>query len=68
MGSSNAYKCLFALHKLLIFGPILLIMLVGGFENGEIYAYVIKACPLIELEFSDQYTMFIQGTSIGKKI
>ena len=47
MGSSNAYNCLFALHKLAIFGPNLLIMWEGVFENGEKYAYVIKVWPLI---------------------
>ena len=47
VGSSNAYNCLFTLHKKAIFGPILLIMWVGGFKNGEKYAYVIKVWPLI---------------------
>ena len=49
MGSSNAYNCLFVLHKLAMFGPNLLVMWVGGLENGEQYAYVIKVCPLMEL-------------------
>ena len=38
VGSSNAYNCLFTLHKYAIFGPILLIMWVGGLENGKKYA------------------------------
>jgi len=49
IGSSNAYNYLFALHKLAIFGPNLLVMWVGGLENGEQYAYEIKVCSLIEL-------------------
>ena len=32
--------------KKAIFGPILLIMWVGGFKNGKKYAYVIKVRPL----------------------
>ena len=49
VGSSNAYNCLFTVHKLAIFDPILLIMWVCGFKNGEKCAYVIKVWPLIEL-------------------
>ena len=46
MVSSSAYNCLFTLHKLVIFGLILLIMWVGGFEYSEKYAHVIKVWPL----------------------
>ena len=38
VGLSNAYNCLSTLHKYAIFGPILLIMWVGGLENGKKYA------------------------------
>ena len=49
VGSSNAYNCLFTLHKYAIFGPVLLIMWVGGLKNGGKYAYVIKVWPLTHL-------------------
>ena len=47
VGSSNAYNCLFALHEFAIFGQNLLIMWLGGFKNGEKYAYVMKVWPLM---------------------
>jgi len=63
--SSNAYNYLLALHKLGIFGSILLIMWVGGFENGEKFAYVIKVCPLMGCNPFANYHFQMEVTVMG---
>ena len=47
IGDSTVIAYLHYIDKYAIFGSILLIMWVGGFKNGEKYAYVIKVWPLI---------------------